>query len=202
MVVNPSHLPGVLILKAELHHSAPLTVACVQASSWLGSADWHDLCGKFSLFCLPSTCCCVPLWGDCEKLPLWWAPLVPAWWGHFWECAETFPPSLLPPQGADPPLKFFVSFFYLYLLPYLILRRMACIFGSLGSSVNIQEVFCRSVPHAEFFLMYLLGGRWSPCLTPSPSWKPWCDCFKHIFTNSVPNLENNSPLKIISIFLS
>ena len=46
-------------------------------------------------------------------------------------------------------------FFYLYLLPYLILRRMAYLFGSLGSSANIQKVFCRSVPHAEFFLIYL-----------------------------------------------
>lgn len=144
MVVNPSHLPGVLILKAELHHSAPLTVACVQASSWLGSADWHDLCGKFSLFCLPSICCCVSLWGDCEKLPLWWAPLVPAWWGHFWECAETFLPSRLPPQVADPPLKFFVSFFYLYLLSYITLRRLTCLFESLGSSASIQKVVCRS----------------------------------------------------------
>lgn len=39
MVVNPSHLPGVLILKPEPHHSARLTVACMQASSWLGNAD-------------------------------------------------------------------------------------------------------------------------------------------------------------------
>ena len=35
---------------------------------------------------------------------------------------------------------------------------MACLFGSLGSSANIQEVFCRSVPHAEFFLC-ICGGE-------------------------------------------
>ena len=27
------------------------------------------------------------------------------------------------------------------------------------------------VPHVDVFLMYLWGGRWSPCLTPLPSWR-------------------------------
>ena len=27
------------------------------------------------------------------------------------------------------------------------------------------------VPHVDEFLMYLWGGRWSPCLTPPPSWR-------------------------------
>ena len=27
------------------------------------------------------------------------------------------------------------------------------------------------VPHVVVFLMYLWGGRWSPCLTPPPSWR-------------------------------
>ena len=27
------------------------------------------------------------------------------------------------------------------------------------------------VPHVDVFLMYFLGGRWSPYLTPLPSWK-------------------------------
>ena len=28
-----------------------------------------------------------------------------------------------------------------------------------------------AVPHVDVFLMYLWGGRWSPCLTPPPSWR-------------------------------
>ena len=49
------------------------------------------------------------------------------------KCAETFPPSQLSPQGAGPHLKFFsvsLSLFFLvfdlYILPYLILKRLTC----------------------------------------------------------------------------
>ena len=35
------------------------------------------------------------------------------------------------------------------------------------------------VPHVDVFLMYLWGGRWSPCLTPLPSWRSlWFGFFK------------------------
>ena len=35
------------------------------------------------------------------------------------------------------------------------------------------------VPHIDVFLMYLWGGRWSPRLTPLPSWRsPQCDFLK------------------------
>ena len=37
-----------------------------------------------------------------------------------------------------------LSLFYLYLLPYLILRKLVYLFGSLGSSACIQKLFCRS----------------------------------------------------------
>ena len=30
------------------------------------------------------------------------------------------------------------------------------------------------IPHVDVFLMYLWGGRWSPPLTPPPSWRSLC----------------------------
>ena len=38
----------------------------------------------------------------------------------------------------------FCLLFFLYLLPYIILWRLACLFGSLGSSASVQKVFCRN----------------------------------------------------------
>ena len=55
-----------------------------------------------------------------------------------------FPPLRLPPLVQIPILKSFDTFFCLYLLLYLILRRLACLFGSWGSSASIQKLFCRS----------------------------------------------------------
>ena len=57
------------------------------------------------------------------------------------ESVETFPPSWLPPQGAGPLAEILCFFFYLYLLPYLILRKLASLFGSLGSSADVPKVF-------------------------------------------------------------
>ena len=54
----------------------------------------NDLSGEFSPFCLPSTCCCVPLWGFVVPPP------DPACEGGS-ECVETCPPSRPPPQGES-----------------------------------------------------------------------------------------------------
>ena len=41
-------------------------------------------------------------------------------------------------------LKYFIFFLFLYLWPYLISRRLACLFGNLASSADNQKLFCRS----------------------------------------------------------
>ena len=100
---------------------------------------WEVLAGNISgvnsLFCLLSTYCCITL----EGLKL---PPIPTYAGVS-KCAETFRPSWLAPWVRVPVPNSFVSF-YLYLLPYLILRRLACLFGSLRSSASIQKVLCMS----------------------------------------------------------
>ena len=56
-------------------------------------------------------------------------------WGNF-------PPSWSPLRGTDACSKSFVSIFP-YILPYFILWRLVCLFGSLGSSANFQKVYWR-----------------------------------------------------------
>ena len=57
------------------------------------------------------------------------------------------------PGAQVPVLKSWFS--YLYLLLYLVVGRLACLFGSLVFSRHSVEV----VPYSDEFLMYLLGGE-------------------------------------------
>ena len=83
MAVNPSPLPGVQPHTPSLSLSTqPSLFMGMKAVSWLEVLLGSDLCSEFSPFCLPSTCCCVTLWGF--VVPPWprlW------WWGWgFWVC--------------------------------------------------------------------------------------------------------------------
>ena len=62
------------------------------------------------------------------------------------DLCEFSPFCLLSIAIHDEVLKSFVSlsFFYLYLLSYLILRSLAGIFGSLGSLASVQKLYCKS----------------------------------------------------------
>ena len=103
---------------------------------WVQSAVHNNLCSDFSPFCLLSTCCCSPLWGS--KPPPW-----PGLWGDFWGCGNSS--SFMTPFLGHKSLSWNpLSPFYLYLLPYLVLSRLTCLFGSLVSSASIQMLFCRS----------------------------------------------------------
>lgn len=85
---------------------------------------------------------------------LWWILSVLSFENPLWGSPLRFQSSLLSPpmrgflrvqkifllQDSLPGLqvrvlKSFVSFLYIYLLPYLVLRRLTCFFGSLWSSV-------------------------------------------------------------------
>ena len=137
--------------------------ACKPLLSW-EVLFGHNLCGQFSLFCLWSTCCCVP-----PRVSE--TPPIPTSEGIS-KCADTFSPSPLLPWDTDPCLKTLCLFFYPYLLPYLILRRLGLTFLE---DWGLLPVFWRCsagvVPHADVFLMYLWGGRWPSHFTPLPSWK-------------------------------
>ena len=93
----------------------------------------NNFCSEFSVLSLepPVT---ITLPSEVPKLPPWLCL-----WGGFL-VSRNF--SLLHdslPWGASPILKSFVSF-SLYLLSYLFLRRLACLFGNLGSSIVVQKL--------------------------------------------------------------
>lgn len=79
------------------------------------------------------------------------------------KCAETFPPSQLSPQGAGPHLKFFsvsLSFFFSFWSLYFALshfEEIDLLCGSLGSSVSIQNMFCRSCPICRWIFDIFVG---------------------------------------------
>ena len=58
--------------------------------------------------------------------------------------------------GCRSPTQSPLSLFYLYLLPYLFLRRLACFLGSLESSLPVLRMCSiEIVPHEDEFLMHL-----------------------------------------------
>lgn len=117
-----------------------------------GTALGNHLCGKLSLFCLPSLYCSLRF---SEILRL---PAVPIHEGVC-KCAEAFLPSQLPPQGAGPCPQILCLFMYLYLLPCVILMRFACLLEVWGLLPVSRRCSVGAVPHADEFLTYLWGGR-------------------------------------------
>ena len=100
-------------------------------------------------------------------------------------------PMLPPPQAPSPPVKGLPSVWKHFLLHsslpevqvpslFFCLCFFFCPTQVCGEFLAFWEVWdllpafskCSVgvVPHADVFLMYLWGGRWSPCLTPLPSW--------------------------------
>ena len=121
---------------APFPHPLLLAEACELLLGW-EVLFGNNFCSEFSVLSLepPVT---ITLPSEVPKLPPWLCL-----WGGFL-VSRNF--SLLPdslPWGARPILKSFVSF-SLYLLSYLFLRRLACLFGNLGSSIVVQKLFCRS----------------------------------------------------------
>ena len=54
---------------------------------------------------------------------------------------------------------FQILYFFLISFALLILWRLACLFGSPGSSASIQKCSVGVAPHADIFLIYLWGGQ-------------------------------------------
>ena len=131
----------------------------------LGSACWcWSLCWILSF--LPSVHLLL------HSLLRFWSSPYPCPWGSFQVC-RNFSSFAAPrcPQGADSiliPLSVFF-FFFLFLLPYSVMWRLACLFEVWGFPPAFSRYSVGVVPHADVFLMYLWGERWSPHLTPSPS---------------------------------
>ena len=123
-----------------------------------------DLCAGFSPPCLLWACCCTSLWGSEALLCLLLRGFLSVW-----------KLSLLYSHLPEPQALFWFlcPFCFLFLLPYPIMWRLTCLFGSLSSSASVQEVFCRRCSRFRcIFHVSVWRKLSSPCLTPPPSWKP------------------------------
>ena len=133
MAVNPGSLSGVRLLKPESQHEAFTCWGRRVLHFLAGTALGNHLCGKLSLFCLPSPYC---------SLRFQSSPLSPSMKG-FASVQKLFfhHNSLLRAQVPAPrSLSFYVS------LSFALCHsdEIRLPFGSLGSSLSIQKVFRRS----------------------------------------------------------
>ena len=104
-----------------------------------------------------------------SSLRFWSSPSHP--WGIFQMCG-IFSSFTTPCSGCKSPSPNPLSlFFFPYLLPYLILRSLACLFGSLASLPAFRRCTVGVDLHTDELFMYLHVGRWSPCPIPQLSWK-------------------------------
>ena len=149
-VFNPSPYPKDLACSLQLHTQPLLAVGrqeCVNHFSD-GNCLWCEFCGDFILFYFYYAA----LWDF--KVP----PLTPPVKG-FPIVVETSPPSGFPPQ--DRYLSLNPLSLFLYLLSYLILKRLVCISGYLGSSASVQKLFCGRYSKCRYSFDVFVGGKWS-----------------------------------------
>ena len=156
MAAKPGSLPEVWPPKPEPENPAPTCcghMSCFSAgkcrSAMTSGVNFLYLPLRHSWLCSPSfqSCLLILLARGCPGV-------------------QVLPPSLRPPWGVGPFLTVFCLLFYL--LPYLILKRLTCLFGGLGPSASIQKVFCSCSACSFWYICQ--GRRWSPCLIPPLSW--------------------------------
>ena len=137
MAVNHGPLPGVWYPSLSLGTLCPTFYVHKHVSHFSGGSVVQKQTLWWILFILPSgnllLCCSLRFWSS----------LLSSLMKGFLSL-QKFSPSWLPPQGAGPCPEILFLFFYLCLLPYLILKRLTCIFGSLGSSTSVLKVYCKS----------------------------------------------------------
>ena len=127
----------------------------------------NPLCGNLST--LPSA----PL---LLRSPLWlWSFPPPATphlhqWRGFLVCGN-FSSFKAPSQRCRSRSYSFVSVFPFFFCPTLVCGEFLAFWEVWGLLPAFSRCSLGVVPHVDVFLMYVWGGRWSPCLTPLPSWR-------------------------------
>ena len=135
-------------------------------SGWWVLVGTDPLCGNLST--LPS----VPL---LLRSPPWLWSFPPAQprlcqWRGFLVCGN-FSSFTAPSQWCRSHPYSFVSVFSFFFCPTQV-RGEFLAFGEVwGFLPAFSRCSVAVVPHVDVFLMYLWGGRWSPRLTPPPSWR-------------------------------
>ena len=166
--VSSGHSTLVLTLTDKATHASPPSPYSlgVDMSLWAASqlviAIQHEICGDFFLSFFLFFFFFVMLPSEIPKFPHWHRL-----WEGFLLCGIFSFPT--PSPGLVSTSKSFVSF-HLYLLSYLISKRLICLSGYLGSSTSIQKLFCGSCFMYRWSFVYLWGRKWSPHPTPPPSW--------------------------------
>ena len=137
MAVNHGPLPGVRYPSLSLGTLCPtFSYVHKHVSHFSGGSAVQKQTLWWILFILPSRNLLL-----CSSLKFWSSLLSSLMKGFL--SLQKFSPSWLPPQGAGP----CTERLYLFLsssLPYLILKRLTCIFGSLGSSTSVLKAYCKS----------------------------------------------------------
>ena len=163
---NPSPLPAIR-LKPKPQLPAPPTLAAEQTSlsGWWVLLGTAPLCG--SLSALPSA----PLW---LRSPPWpqSSPL----------CYPQSPPAkellvcghlssfTAPSHWCRSRPYSFVSVFSFFFCPTQVRGEFLAFWEVGGLLPAFSGCSIGAVPRVDVFLMYVWGGRWSPCLTLPPSW--------------------------------
>ena len=171
--------PKIWSLLENVHeHLRRKSVFCERAASQAGEC-WSApiLCAGISLLCPLHPCCYTLLHGS-ETLPSAHPLFIPCpcQWRGFLVCGN-FSSFTAPSQRCRSRPYSFVSVFSFFFCP----TQVRGVFLAFWEVWGLLPVFSwcsvRVVPHVDVFLMYLWGGRWSPCLTLQPSWRPFVsDC--------------------------
>ena len=135
-------------------------------SGWWVLVSTDPLCGNFSA--LPSALCCCILLRDSKASP----PSTPCLhqWRGFLVCGHVSSFTAPSQRCRSHPYSFFFC-------PTQVPREFLDFWDVWGLLPAFSRCSVGVVPHVDVFLMYLWGGRWSPRLTPPPSWRSLLSLF-------------------------
>ena len=152
----------------SLNFQPPPSPAGEQASvsGWWVLVGTDPLCGNLST--LPSAPLLLhsPMWLQSFPPP---NPCLHQWRG-FLVCGN-FSSFTAPSQRCRFCPYSFVSVFSFFFCPTHVRGEFLAFWEVWGLLPGFSRCSVGVVPHVDVFLMYLWGGRWSPCLSPPPSWR-------------------------------
>ena len=124
------------------------------------------LCAGISPLCPLHPCCCALLPGSEASLP----PTPHLRQGRGFLVCGNFSSFAAPSQKCRSHPYSFVSAFSFFFCPPQVREEFLAFWEVWGLLPAFSRCSVGAVPHVDVFLMYLWGGRWSPHLTPPPSW--------------------------------
>ena len=142
---------------------------------WWVLVGTDPLCGNLSL-CPLHPCCCA-LFHDSKASAPTAHPRLSHWRG-FLVCGN-FSSFTAPSLRCRSRPYSFVSVFSFFFCPTQVCGKFLAFWEVWGLLPVFNRCSLGVVPHVDVVLMYLWGGRWSPRLTPPPSWRHLSISFSH-----------------------